>query len=48
LFAELKARPGTTGDAPLQRAMLRLIAQGGRMAHPSSRAPFVVVGEGRR
>jgi CHAT domain-containing protein/tetratricopeptide (TPR) repeat protein len=45
-FAELKRDPGIGRAEALRRAMLALVAQGGRMAHPSSWAPFVVVGEG--
>jgi CHAT domain-containing protein/tetratricopeptide (TPR) repeat protein len=45
-FAELKRDPGLGRAEALRRAMLALIAQGGRMAHPASWAPFVVVGEG--
>jgi CHAT domain-containing protein/tetratricopeptide (TPR) repeat protein len=45
-FAELKRDPGIGRAEALRRAMLALIAQGGRMAHPSSWAPFIVVGEG--
>jgi CHAT domain-containing protein/tetratricopeptide (TPR) repeat protein len=45
-FAELKRDPGIGRAEALRRAMLALIAQGGRTAHPSSWAPFVVVGEG--
>jgi CHAT domain-containing protein/tetratricopeptide (TPR) repeat protein len=45
-FAELKRDPGLGRAEALQRAMLALIARGGRAAHPSSWAPFVVVGEG--
>jgi CHAT domain-containing protein len=32
----------------LRRAMLALVARGGRAAHPAIWAPFVVVGEGAR
>jgi CHAT domain-containing protein/tetratricopeptide (TPR) repeat protein len=45
-FAELKRDPSLGRAEALRRAMLALVAQGGRMAHPSSWAPFVVVGEG--
>ncbi len=45
-FAELKRTPGLGRSEALQRAMLALISRGGRSAHPSSWAPFVVVGEG--
>jgi hypothetical protein len=45
-FVELKRAPGIGRAEALRRAMLALIARGGRTAHPSSWAPFVVVGEG--
>jgi CHAT domain-containing protein len=45
-FGELKRDPGIGRAEALRRAMLALIARGGRTAHPSSWAPFVVVGEG--
>jgi CHAT domain-containing protein/tetratricopeptide (TPR) repeat protein len=45
-FAELKRNPGLGRAEALRRAMLALVARGGRMAHPASWAPFVVVGEG--
>ena len=45
-FAELKRDPGLGRAEALRRAMLALVARGGRMAHPASWAPFVVVGEG--
>ena len=47
-FGELSARPGTGRAEALRRAMLALIDQGGRTAHPANWAPFVVVGEGGR
>ena len=45
-FAELKRDPGLGRAEALRRAMLALVAQGGRMAHPASWGRFVVVGEG--
>jgi CHAT domain-containing protein len=45
-FAELKGDPGIGRAEALRRAMLALVARGGRNAHPSTWAPFVVVGEG--
>jgi CHAT domain-containing protein/tetratricopeptide (TPR) repeat protein len=45
-FAELKRDPGIGRAEALRRAMLSLVAKGGRTAHPASWAPFVVVGEG--
>ncbi|MDQ8732184.1 CHAT domain-containing tetratricopeptide repeat protein [Bradyrhizobium sp. LHD-71] len=45
-FAAMSSRPGIGRAEALQRAMLTLIDQGGRMADPANWAPFVVVGEG--
>jgi tetratricopeptide (TPR) repeat protein len=47
-FGEINARPGIGRAEALRRAMLALIDQGGRTAHPANWAPFVVVGEGGR
>jgi tetratricopeptide (TPR) repeat protein/CHAT domain-containing protein len=45
-FDALKADPKIGRAEALRRAMGSLIADGGRTAHPSAWAPFVVVGEG--
>jgi len=45
-FDALKADPRIGRAEALRRAMATLIAGGGRTAHPSAWAPFVVVGEG--
>jgi CHAT domain-containing protein len=45
-FDALKADPKIGRAEALRRAMQALIAGGGRTAHPSAWAPFVVVGEG--
>ena len=45
-FDALKADPKIGRAEALRRAMTTLIAAGGRTAHPSAWAPFVVVGEG--
>jgi CHAT domain-containing protein len=45
-FGALKANPKIGRAEALRRAMAALVASGGRTAHPSAWAPFVVVGEG--
>jgi CHAT domain-containing protein/tetratricopeptide (TPR) repeat protein len=45
-FDALKTNPKIGRAEALRRAMSALIAGGGRAAHPSAWAPFVVVGEG--
>src|SRR5215831_5592733 len=45
-FDALKADSKIGRAEALRRAMAALIASGGRTAHPSAWAPFVVVGEG--
>jgi CHAT domain-containing protein len=45
-FVEMNAGAGRA--EALRRAMVSLIVQGGASAHPSTWAPFVVVGEGGR
>jgi CHAT domain-containing protein len=48
-FRELPRGHGDVGPAEaVQRAMASLVTGGGRLAHPSRWAPFIVVGEGRR
>jgi hypothetical protein len=47
-FAEINAQAGVGRAEALRRAMLALVGQGGRLAHPAIWAPFVVVGEGAR
>ncbi len=45
-FRELEARPEIGRAEAMRLAMSSIIAEGGRKAHPTSWAPFVVVGEG--
>lgn len=47
-FREMKADDKIGRSEALRRSMLALINGGGRSAHPTSWAPFVVVGEGAR
>jgi CHAT domain-containing protein/Tfp pilus assembly protein PilF len=45
-FATLQQEPALGRAEALRRAMLAQIAKGGKRAHPSYWAPFVIVGEG--
>jgi CHAT domain-containing protein/Tfp pilus assembly protein PilF len=45
-FATLQQEPALGRAEALRRVMLAQIARGGRQAHPSYWAPFVIVGEG--
>jgi len=45
-FAELGAAPTIGRAEAMRRAIAKVVASGGRFAHPASWAPFVVVGEG--
>jgi CHAT domain-containing protein/TolA-binding protein len=47
-FSEIRADAKVGRSEALRRSMLALIESGGRNAHPTSWAPFVVVGEGAR
>ena len=47
-FGEMKANPEIGRAEAMRRAMASLIAQGGRSAHPSVWAPFVLVGSAER
>jgi hypothetical protein len=47
-FSEIRADAKVGRSEALRRSMLALIDSGGRDAHPTSWAPFVVVGEGAR
>ena len=47
-FSEIRADAKVGRLEALRRSMLALIDSGGRKAHPTSWAPFVVVGEGAR
>jgi CHAT domain-containing protein len=44
----MKAEPKTGRAEALRRSISALIARGGRFAHPSVWAPFVLVGNGER
>jgi len=44
----MKAKPGIGRAEALRRAEAALIAKGGRFAHPSVWAPFVLVGNGEQ
>jgi len=46
-FREQKLTPGISWAQALRRAMLSLIAAGGRNAHPANWAPFMLVGNSR-
>jgi len=47
-FSEIRADAKVGRSEALRRSMLALIDSGGRDAHPTNWAPFVVVGEGAR
>ena len=47
-FSEIRADVKIGRSEALRRSMLALIGSGGRNAHPTNWAPFVVVGEGAR
>ena len=47
-FSEIRADAHVGRSEALRRSMLALIDSGGRNAHPTNWAPFVVVGEGAR